>query len=41
VESMDSSGKSDGVKSPVKSFTTLSSDEAMAVSPPQLAPQPK
>jgi Purple acid Phosphatase, N-terminal domain len=41
VESMDSSGKSDGVKSPVKSFTTHSSDQAMAVSPPQLAPQPK
>jgi hypothetical protein len=41
VESMYSSGRSDGVKSPVKSFTTLSSDEAMAVSPPQPAPQPK
>jgi hypothetical protein len=34
VESMDSSGRSDGVKSPIKSFTTLSSDQAMAVSPP-------
>src|ERR1700692_3884125 len=41
VESMDSSGRSDGVKSPVKSFTTRNSDQAMAVSPPQLAPQPK
>jgi hypothetical protein len=41
VESMDSSGRSDGVKSPVKSFTTLSSDQAMAVSPPQSVPQPK
>jgi len=41
VESMDSSGKSDGVKSPVTSFTTLSSDEAMAVPPQQPAPQPK
>jgi Purple acid Phosphatase, N-terminal domain len=40
VESMDSSGKSDGVKSPVKSFTTLNSDQAMAVSP-QPAPQAK
>src|ERR1700730_13331225 len=37
VESMNSSAKSDGVKSPVKSFTTLSSDEAMAVSPQQPA----
>ena len=34
VESMDSSGRSDGVKSPVKSFTTRNSDQAMAVSPP-------
>ena len=41
VDSMESDGKSDGVKSPVKSFTTLSSDEAMAVLPPQPAPQPK
>src|SRR6201987_4302391 len=41
VESMDSAGRSDGVKSPVKSFTTLSSDQAMAVSAPQSAPQPK
>ena len=41
VDSMESTGRSDGVKSPVKSFTTLSSDEAMAVLPPQPAPQPK
>jgi Purple acid Phosphatase, N-terminal domain len=34
VDSMESTGQSDGVKSPVKSFTTLSSDQAMAVSPP-------
>jgi hypothetical protein len=34
VESMDSSGRSDGVKSPVKSFTTRNSDQAMAVSTP-------
>jgi hypothetical protein len=41
VESMDSSGKSDGVKSPVKGFTTPSSDQAMAPSPSQSVPQPK
>jgi hypothetical protein len=41
VESMDSSGRSDGVKSPLKSFTTRNSDQAMAVSPPQPVPQPK
>ena len=41
VESMDSSGKSDGVKSPIKSFTTLSSDHAIAASAAQSVPQPK
>src|SRR6201998_3482303 len=42
VESMDSAGRSDGVKSPVKSFTTLSSEQAMAVSHlQQPAPQAK
>jgi hypothetical protein len=41
VESMDSSGKSDGIESPVNSFTTHSSDQAMAASPPQSVPQPK
>ena len=35
VDSMESTGRSDGVKSPVKSFTTFSSDEAMAVLPPE------
>jgi hypothetical protein len=38
---MQANGQSDGVKSPVKRFTTLSYDEAMAVSPPQPAPPPK
>jgi phosphodiesterase/alkaline phosphatase D-like protein len=34
VDSMEATGQSDGMKSPVKSFTTLSSDQAMAISPP-------
>ena len=37
VDSWQATGQSDGVKSPVKSFTTLSSDEAMSVSPAQPA----
>jgi len=41
VDSMESTGRSDGVKSPVKSFTTPTSDRAMAASPPQSVRQPK
>jgi hypothetical protein len=41
VDSMEATGRSDAVKSPVKSFTTAGSDQAMAASPQRPIPQSK